>query len=182
MRPLGVNAAFSVGSNLLGTRFDPYRAFNFHVEIDGLVVGGFSEVRGLEVEVEVEEYREGGRNDTVHQLPKGARYRNLTLKHGLTDVDTLWSWHQDVVAGLVVRRSLTIFLLDTNREPVAGWAVRDAWPVKWQGPDLVAHANEVAFEVVELAHAGFARSTAARGAGLARDVTSAASAGALHLL
>ena len=34
---------------------NPYTAFNFLVEIQGLVVGGFSEVSGLQAETETEE-------------------------------------------------------------------------------------------------------------------------------
>ena len=39
---------------------DPYQVFSFLIEIDGLVVGGFSECSGLAVETEIFEYREGG--------------------------------------------------------------------------------------------------------------------------
>jgi len=54
------------------------------VEINGLVVGGFSEVSGLEVEIDVEEYREGGKNEYVHYLPTGAKYPPpLSCDHAL---------------------------------------------------------------------------------------------------
>jgi phage tail-like protein len=100
MTTLGLNAAFSLGTNLLGVRNDPYTAFNFLVEIESLLVGGFSEVRGLEVETEVEEYREGGVNEYVEKLPGRSRYpSNLTLQRGLTDIETLWRWHQEVIRG-----------------------------------------------------------------------------------
>ena len=65
MTTLGLNAAFTAGTNLLGIRNDPYFAFNFLVEIEGLVSWGFTEVTGLQVETEVEDYREGGRNGTL---------------------------------------------------------------------------------------------------------------------
>ena len=50
MTSLGLNAAASIGSNLLGVRNDPYMSFNFFVEIEGLIAGGFSEVGGLQIE------------------------------------------------------------------------------------------------------------------------------------
>jgi phage tail-like protein len=65
----GVNAAFSAGTSLLGIRNDPYKAYNFLVEIEGLIVGGFSEVTGMQVEIEVKDYREGGVNEYIHKLP-----------------------------------------------------------------------------------------------------------------
>ena len=44
---IGLNAAFSAATSLLGIRNDPYKAYNFLIEIEGLLVGGFSEVTGL---------------------------------------------------------------------------------------------------------------------------------------
>ncbi len=157
MATLGQNAVFKIGSNLLGYRGDPFRGFNFHVEVDGLVVGGFSEVSGLEVETEVQEYREGGLNTHMHKLPGASSYpSNLTLKHGLTDVDTLWRWHQQVIAGTIERRTMVLFLLDLDLIPTLWWNFKDAYPVKWTGPELKADSSTVAVETLELAHHGFA--------------------------
>jgi len=58
----------------LGDRKDPYLAFDFLVEIEGLVVGGFTDVTGLQREVEVQDYREGGVNEYVHKLWGPTRY------------------------------------------------------------------------------------------------------------
>lgn len=158
MTTLGANASFSLTTNLLGIRNDPYAGFNFLVEIEGLLVGGFSEVGGLLVETEVEEYREGGRNEYVHKLPGPTRYpSNLTLKRGLTDVETLWSWHQDVVAGKIERKNGTIYLLDRQGQPVTWWNFNEAYPVKWVGPELKAEANSLAVESVELVHRGLSK-------------------------
>ncbi len=43
---------------MVGKRTDPYLSFNFLVEIEGVVTGGFSEVTGLQAETEIKEYRE----------------------------------------------------------------------------------------------------------------------------
>jgi len=53
MTSLGLNAVAAVGANLLGVRNDPYMSFNFFVEIEGLIVGAFTEVSGLQVETQV---------------------------------------------------------------------------------------------------------------------------------
>jgi phage tail-like protein len=160
MPSLGLNAAFSVATNLLGERQDPYLAFNFLVEVEGLVVGGFSEVRGLQVEIEVKDYREGGLNDYIHKLAGPTRYpSNLVLKRGLTDIDSLWRWHQDVRQGKVERRNGTVYLLDSRRLPLMWWDFKEAYPVKWVGPELRADSNAVAVETVELAHRGLSKSS-----------------------
>ena len=139
----------------VGDRVDPYLSFHFLVEIEGLVIGGFNEVTGLTVEVEIEEYREGGLNAYVHKLAGPARYpNNLVLKHGLTDSDTLWNWHQDVASGNIQRRNGSIILLDSAGEEQWRWNFVDAYPVRWVGPDLRAGSAEVAIETLELVHRG----------------------------
>lgn len=155
MPTLGLNAAFSLATNLLGVRNDPYAAFNFLVEIEGLLAGGFSEVSGLAVEAETQDYREGGRNDYVHKLPGPLRYaQNLTLKRGLTDIDVLWAWQQEVAAGKVERRNGTIYLLSRAGIPTMWWNFIEAYPVRWSGPQFRADTNALAFETIELAHRG----------------------------
>ena len=57
-------------------------------------------------------------------------------------------------AGHVTRRNLAIVLLDEQRNEVARWNIRRAWPSKWVGPDLRGLGNEVAIETLELAHEG----------------------------
>lgn len=137
-----------------GERKDPYLGYRFLVEIEDLVVGGFSEVSGLQAETEVEEYREGGLNEYTHKLPKGTKYINLILKKGITDSDDLWRWHQDVVNGKIERRNGSVILLDQTGEEKWRWNFMGAYPIKWTGPDFKADSNIAAIETLELSHDG----------------------------
>jgi|SRR5262245_26569099 phage tail-like protein len=157
MPSLGLNAAFGLAANILGVRADPYRAFNFLVEIEGIIAGGFTECSGLSVETEFFDYREGGCNEYVHRFAGPTRYPPLVLKHGLSPLDGLWAWHQDVVQETITRRNGTIYLLDAKGLPALWWDFKDAFPVKWSGPDLRAESSSVAVESVELAHRGLSR-------------------------
>ncbi len=139
------------------TRVDPYAGFRFLVEISGLVVGGFSEVSGLQAETETEEYREGGLNTYVYKLPKLTKYPNLVLKRGVTDSDVLWKWHQDVVAGKIERKGGSVILLDYAGNEKWRWNFTQAYPVKWAGPELKTDSNAVAVETLELAHHGLTK-------------------------
>lgn len=140
----------------VGVRIDPYHSFNFLVEIDGLVVGGFSEVTGLQAEIEVHDYREGGLNEYMHRLAGPVRYPgNLILKRGVTDNLSLWLWHKEVRNGTVNRRNVSILLRGTSGQLARVWHLDKAWPVKWNGPELRAEGNTVAVESLELAHCGF---------------------------
>ncbi len=154
-----MNAAFGLVTNLLGIRADPYQVFNFLVEIEGILAGGFSECSGLQVETEFFDYREGGLNEYVHRFAGPTKYPPLVLKHGLTQIDGLWSWHQDVIQGKIERKNGTIYLLDKQRIPVMWWDFKEAFPFKWTGPDLRADSGNVAIESVELAHRGLSRPT-----------------------
>ncbi|HEX5721059.1 MAG TPA: phage tail protein [Thermoanaerobaculia bacterium] len=175
MTSLGLNAAAAVGANLLGVRNDPYMSFNFLVEIDQLIVGAFTEVSGLQVETQVHDYQEGGQNEFVHRLPGPTRYpSNLILKRGLTDIESLWSWHQAVVAGSVARKNGTIYLLDRTGAPAMWWDFKEAYPVKWSGPELKADGNSVAVETIELAHRGISKPVLSSVAGPLRGGAGAA--------
>ena len=158
MPSLGMNAAFSLATNLLGVRNDPYAAFNFLVEIEGLLVGGFSEVSGLQIETEFVDYREGGQNGYMHRLPGPMRYpQNLVLRRGLTDIDSLWVWQQEVAKGQITRRNGTIYMLSRLGIPTMWWDFTEAYPVKWIGPDFRAQTTAVAIETVELTHRGLSK-------------------------
>lgn len=161
MPSVGGNAAFAAAGRLLGVRLDPYQSFNFFVEIEGILAGGFSECAGLQVETEVKDYAEGGLNDYTHQFRGRTKYPPLVLTHGITLVDGLWRWHQEVLEGRGERQNGTVYLLDRKGVPVLWWNFKGALPTKWSGPDLKANSNEVAVERVELVHQGLSRPAAA---------------------
>jgi phage tail-like protein len=136
---------------------DPYGAFRFRVEILGLQVGGFSEISGLERDVQVEDFREGGVNDFTHKLVTVTKYQNLGLKRGLADVTELFQWHQDVVNGKIEKRQITVTLIDNAGKDTWRWVFNQAYPIKWSGSGLNATTSAVFVESVEFAHGGFKR-------------------------
>ena len=161
--PLGLNAGLTGALGALGQRLDPYLAVNFLVEIEGLVVGGFSKVDGLESTIETQDYAEGGRNDYVHKVLKGTTYVPLVLSHGLTEIDSLWAWHDRVRRGVIQRKNGTVMLLDNQRLPVMWWNFAQAVPVRWVGPSFDASADsQVAIERVELVHRGITKPIASQ--------------------
>jgi phage tail-like protein len=127
-----------------------------------LGTGGFAECTGLEVEMEVAEYPEGGHNDAVVQRAGRAKYPRLVLKRGMllgsggAAEPELWRWIQDTVAGLrpIRRYDGFVQVLDAQRTPVATWRFRRALPAKLVGPQLNARTGEVAMEELHLAHEG----------------------------
>ncbi len=141
------------------TLVDPYRNFDFRVEIQGIIKGAFSfaEVSGFGASVEVIEYREGGTAKTVRKLPGKASYPNIVLKRGLTQDSELWDWFQDVIQGKIQRQSGAIVVLDFDGTDAVRWNFTAGWPTKMSGPDLNAKGNDVAIDTLEIAHEGLER-------------------------
>lgn len=136
-------------------RNDPYKAFNFIVEISGINSAGFSECYGLSTETDVIEYREGGDAiGGVRKLPGLHKYSNITLKRGMTANRELWNWRKNIIDGDIDRRNGAIVLLADDRTEVARFKFRAGWPCKWEGPALNAKTSEVAIETLEIAHEG----------------------------
>lgn len=135
-------------------RDDPYGAFNFLVEIDGVTVAGFTECSGLSAQTAIIEYREGSDRGGVRKIPGLTTYPNIVLERGLTGNRDLWQWYQAIVKGALDRRSGQIILLDAERNPVTTFKFINGWIAKWEGPALVASGNEVAIETIEIAHEG----------------------------
>lgn len=128
-------------------RIDPYKDYRFLVEIDGIADSRFLECSGLGSEVAVIEYREGaGTTTAARKLPGRASYSDITLKRGITESRELYNWHLAALQGQIQRRQGVIHLLDDEGHDVARWIFRDAWPRKWEGPELNAMGNEVAME------------------------------------
>jgi phage tail-like protein len=136
-----------------GKRQDPYLDFRFLVEVDQLIKGGFTQVSGLQAEVDIEEYREGGTNDFFHHLPRGTKYPYLSLKRGLID-HSLGDWHQKARNGQIERKTVWVIVLDMQGNEEMRWAIRRAFPVRWLGPEFKANSNSVAVESMELVHQG----------------------------
>ena len=137
---------------------DPYRAYNFKLMIGGIAEGHFTQCSGMSVDVAAIDYREGGTNQVVHRLPGPVTYGDITLRFGLTASRELWTWFMTAVTGRVVRKNVSIVLLDADGvAEVARWDLINAWPKSWRGAPLDTLSKEVAIESVTLVYETFAR-------------------------
>jgi phage tail-like protein len=135
---------------------DPYLAFKFWVQIDGINVAGFTECSAITIETEVFEYQEGGLNTFSHKLPVRAKYGNITLKHGLDPGEDMQKWYMDCMDGAPgKRKNVAIIIYKQHADEVAKrYELVNAYPVKWTGADLRADTAAGAIETLELAHDG----------------------------
>lgn len=136
-------------------RDNPYGAFNFLVDLgDGTegVLAGFSEVSGLGSEIVYAEYRNGNdKENHVRKIPTLSATDDVVLKRGVIGDQGLFEWLRTVREGTPDPRTVTISLLDENRNTVCTWRLVNAQPKKWLGPTLLATgAGHVAMEELHL--------------------------------
>jgi phage tail-like protein len=131
---------------------------------DRLGDGGFAECSGLDLEMDVQEYPEGGRNDGVVQRVGRGKYQRLVLKRGMLYGNNgrvnaeLWHWLQAILKGeRPVRRydGVVEVLSDDPADTVrATWVFTRGLPAKLSGPRLDARTGEIAIEELQIAHEG----------------------------
>ena len=141
---------------------DPPFVGKFTLEIGKKIIGSFTEVSGLSVQLDVEELAEGGQNGFTHKLLGRMKWPNIVLKRGLTDTDALFEWVMKCSgAGLTGNKNKVepldgkISVLDAKGEQVRTWTILHAKPVKWTGPRLAASSRDLAIEELEVCHSGF---------------------------
>lgn len=156
--------------NTVGIRVDPVLNYNFVIglldsssslaksialsAINDIAVGGFNECSGIEMTLEIEEYKEGGVNDKVQKFPTRVNWSNITLKKGVGVTTALWDWFYGFVEGNGKRRDGVIVLMTELHVPHNIWRFKRGLPVKYTGPSMNASQSNVAIESIEIAHEG----------------------------
>jgi phage tail-like protein len=132
--------------------------------------GGFQECSGLDLEMDVQDLPEGGRNHGSVRLVGRAKLQPLVLKRGMfvprpqdrargagAGVDpALWRWIQDIVTGVrpVRRYNGVVEVLDAGTVVVARWTFERGLPARVAGPQLNARTGEIAIEELHIHHQG----------------------------
>lgn len=133
----------------------------FAVQLHGYHVTTFTGCSGLEATREIVEWKEGGDNGTVVRLPGRLSYSNVVLTR-VVDADSgaIAQWFTEQQAS-PARATVTITVYHApGGSPVASWALQQAWPVRYSGPELAVgpRGDAMAIETLELSHQGFERS------------------------
>jgi len=138
-------------------RNDRFRNFQFRLEIDGIQQAAFSEVTGFDATVEAIGPHATIDPTDARKLPGLITYGNVTLKWGVTVSNELADWHQQIVTGTILRKSLSIVMVREDGKDGARWEVLEAWPSKYDPADINAKGNEVQIETLELVNEGVVR-------------------------
>jgi phage tail-like protein len=138
-------------------RPEPFSRYKFLVEIDGIVQASFLEVEGLNVTVDVVEYREGGDANTPILIPGLPHFGPMILRNGVTANNELLEWMEKTVDGAVERKNLSVVILDADGEEVARFNVWSAWPSKWSLSKLDSLGVGSVVEELVIQYEGFER-------------------------
>ena len=146
---------------------EPALGSRFLFEVDGVEIGLFAAVRGLQVTSQTENLTEGGQNGYTHRLPGRLEWPNITFSRGLTDADALFDWMNKTAgegfaaAGNKITRSTgAITAVASNGDRLRSWSLEGVFPVRWTGPDFATASDDPLTEELEIAHHGFRSSSA----------------------
>ena len=148
---------------------EPTLGSRFLFEVDGVEIGLFASVRGLQVTSQTENLTEGGQNGFTHRLPGRLEWPNITFSRGLTDADALFDWMnktagEGFAAGgnKITRSTGAITAVASSGDRLRSWSLEGVFPVRWTGPDFAADKDDPLTEELEIAHHGFRSSASSR--------------------
>lgn len=153
-------------STLLGG--DVPVADRFLFELDGVEIGVFRSVQGLEVTVNVAEFAEGGQNGFVHRVPGRMTWPNLVFRRGITQSDAVFDWLSKssgegfaASSNKLTKSTGAVTAIAPDGTRLRSWEFIDVFPVRWKGPEFSIDSQTPLEEELEVAHHGFRSATSA---------------------
>lgn len=136
-------------------------------------IGGFTSISGLNITTQAIQYREGGYNTTVHQIPGMTTFTPITMQRGvLYGNDQAMTWMRGLFAAVSgdgiaagasnnkgYRVNVKLYVMDhpnsaANNIPRIGFDIRNAWITQLSYTDLNANDGAILFESLNLVHEG----------------------------
>ena len=138
----------------------PPPAFYFTVTFDDdmkVPDTSFSEVSGIETEMETESLVEGDENRFVHKIPKGIKHPYLELKRGISTLNSPWlKWCKETLESAFTKtidpQTIIVQLRSANGDVLRAWAFFGAYPIKLEAEEFNATNNEVVIEKMTFAY------------------------------
>lgn len=128
-------------------------AARFVISIDGTDVATFSDLSGINSEVEPAEYIASDQNGMVIHTKQFGKTKppKVTLKRGLDGSTAIWAWHQAVLAGdPAALQTCALKLISPDNKIQLTYVLENAWPTKVDIAGMKAGSTDVVMETVEL--------------------------------
>ena len=133
-------------------------ANRFKVTIDpsNRSLGSFAKAQGLEVTIEVPEYRSGEDWNYFWSFPGKTKYQTIKLERAAVKGDTekVKQWYEETATEFK-SHTVTIELLDAKGDQILAWTCEGAFPAKWSITTFEAGTSKIAVETLEISHIGF---------------------------
>jgi len=131
----------------------PLPVYYYDVKIDDLDPIAFKEVSGLTIGYEDPiTYKDGlSHKEGAKHMPGQRSAVDITMKKGIVRGDPkLFDWINTINLNTVVKKDITVSLMDESDSPVVSWKITNAFPKKMEAPTFDATSNDVAIESLEL--------------------------------
>lgn len=134
---------------------DPYIGqWNFRVKIDGIPADNskFVSVSGITSETELISYKFSG-DAYMQSIPGVYKFSDVELTRvHKAGSDDFYNWREMIERGVDDMRTVTIDLHNVSLKdaPVMTMVLHNAWPIKWEFPDLNAGSSDAALEKITL--------------------------------
>ena len=128
--------------------------WNFRVTINGIPDDNCKllSISGLSSETEPIEFKRSTRQ-YVEAIPGKYKYSNVELTKVMNiGGDSFARWRESIEAGANAMRTITVYLhhIDLKADPVMVLTLHDAWPLKWEFPELSGSSSDAAIEKITL--------------------------------
>lgn len=126
----------------------------FHVTLGEKMHGNFAKCEGIEYELNMDTYSEGGKNTAPHLFPSDVIPKRLILERGIIEGDNLAVWLDTARTGVFKELTGKIDLRNEIGETIYSWDIEGAYPVKYSGPVFDAGESKFAVTRIEVMHKG----------------------------
>lgn len=126
-------------------------SFQFRVTIEGIndPLDGFTKVSPITSTTENIDFKHG-LDRSVRKAPGRTTFEDITLERVYSGLDEFSQWRERIVNGELDRRTVSIEYLRNSGEVVRKYSLYQAYPSKWELPEMDAGASNAATEKITL--------------------------------
>ncbi len=129
---------------------------NFKISIGKESFLNVKRISGLDSEVQVLFLDDGGSSDgqkNVRGTSNSSGFLTLVVDSCSHTASSLWEWYESVcdTTRPLEKKSVKVELIDANtKKSHVIWKISNAWPCRWNGPDLDKNDKGVSLESISL--------------------------------
>lgn len=130
-----------------------HNSFCFEVVIEGIddseVNQAFTRVSGIVSQSEAMEFMQGT-DPFVRKSPGRVSFEDIQLERIWNGSDAFYAWRRDIESGGSEKKDVNVYMRDRLGVVVRHMKLIDAWPARWELPELDASGPNAATERISL--------------------------------